>query len=269
MTEPTSRSWTELFEPIADGGTLTLDIPPGYEQGRGAFGGLLLGGVTRAMERTLGDDARALRSLTAEIVGPVLPGRVRVDVVLLRAGSAVTTLAATLHQNDETLVHAVGVFGRGRGIEMCSSRDVRIEVEDWRTAAVVDVGPPIAPVFAQHVEFRPRAPFPFSGGTEAAASAWVRPKNAGPSRGAAFLVGMADTVWPTVLATVSVPRPVATVAFSLQIVGTLDGLDPEAPLLHKARLLGSSEGYFAELRELYGHDGRLLTLNEQTFVVIK
>ena len=64
------------------------------------------------------------------------------------------------------------------------------------------------------------------------------------------------------------PRPIGTVAYQLQVVGSLEGLDPEAPLFHRARALATSEGYSSELRELWGEDGRLVALNQQTFVVI-
>lgn len=269
MTDAPFPPWSESYEPEREGDQFMLDVRTGYEQGRGAFGGLVLGALTRAMEVTLGDATRTLRSLTAEIVGPVLPGRSPVEATVLRAGNAVTTLVATLKQNGETLVHAIGVFGRHRGFEIESTRERRIDAGDWRKANVVDIGPPMAPVFAQHVEFRPGSPFPFAGGDVAEATAWIRPKSRGTVRGDAYLVTMADAVWPAVFATLTTPRPVATIAFSFQIVGSLAGLDPEAPFLHKARLLGSSEGYMVELRELYGEDGRLLALNEQTFVVIK
>ena len=65
------------------------------------------------------------------------------------------------------------------------------------------------------------------------------------------------------------PRPVATVAFTLELLSGLEGLDPEAPLFHSARVVAARAGYFVELRELWGEDGRLVALNQQTVVLIK
>ena len=57
---------------------------------------------------------RPLRSLTAELCGPVMPGPATISVEPLRRGSGVTTLAARLEQGGEVLAHVVGVFGRPR-----------------------------------------------------------------------------------------------------------------------------------------------------------
>ncbi len=61
----------------------------------------------------------------------------------------------------------------------------------------------------------------------------------------------------------------ATVAFTFQPFVRFEGLDPASPLFFRGRLEAMSEGYCVEFRELWGEDGRLLALNQQTFVVIK
>ena len=49
----------------------------------------------------------------------------------------------------------------------------------------------------------------------------------------------------------------------------LDGLDPEAPLFYRGRMLGGRDGYAVEARELWGEDRRLVALNQQIFAVMK
>jgi hypothetical protein len=61
----------------------------------------------------------------------------------------------------------------------------------------------------------------------------------------------------------------ATISFTADIVGSTDGLDPEAPLFHEARVLATRDGYSTELRTLWGEDGRLLALNHQTLAIIR
>src|SRR5215475_158847 len=60
-------------------GVFEGDVPDGWQQGRGAFGGLVFGLLVRAMETQVADPARLLRALSGDIAGPVLPGPVRVD----------------------------------------------------------------------------------------------------------------------------------------------------------------------------------------------
>ncbi|HUQ08269.1 MAG TPA: acyl-CoA thioesterase domain-containing protein, partial [Kofleriaceae bacterium] len=47
------------------------DLADGWQQGRGAFGGIVLGTLLRAMEACEPDRARRARSLSGEIPAPV------------------------------------------------------------------------------------------------------------------------------------------------------------------------------------------------------
>ena len=130
------------------------------------------------------------------------------------------------------------------------------------------MGPPLGPVFAQHFEFRPIDGLPFSG-AEPATSGWVRAKDPGRTRDAAYLVALADAWWPCALVCESGPRPMATIAFSLEVLGDFEGLDPDAPVYYRARSEFARGGFALETRELWGHDGRPLAINHQTFAVIR
>ena len=59
----------------------------------------------------------------------------------------------------------------------------------------------------------------------------------------------------------------ATLAFTLDIVGGAAGLAPDAPLLYRATAPVCTDGYALETRELWTADGRLVAINQQTFVV--
>ncbi len=61
----------------------------------------------------------------------------------------------------------------------------------------------------------------------------------------------------------------STIAFTLQIGEGFEGLDPAAPLFLENRALAEIEGYVVDHRVLWGEDGRLIALNQQTFVVIR
>jgi len=98
---------------------------------------------------------------------------------------------------------------------------------------------------------------------------WVRPRDPGPRRDAAFIAAAIDAWWPVSFVRFGAARPMATIAFTLDIAGGLDGLDPEAPLLYRATAPVCSDGYMLETRELWGGDGRLVALNHQTFVIIR
>ena len=244
-------------------------IPEGWQQGRGAYGGLVLGNLVRAIQAFDASPERPLRALTAELCGPVLPGENTLRVERLRTGSGVSTVAARLERDGEVLAHAVGVLGRRRVDDVDLDEPARPTPPPWRSVPPLDLNNPLFPTFAQHFELRLTGPLPFSGGDEARTAGWVRARDPGPARDAATVAALADVWWPSFFSRLTAPRPMATIAFTLELLDGLEGLDPEAPLFHTGRTVAGRGGYVVELRELRGEDGRLVALNQQTFVVIK
>jgi acyl-CoA thioesterase len=265
-------SFFELTNPRQIGPrSFVLDVPDGYQQGRGAFGGLVLASLARAIGVVVDDPVRTLRTLTAELCGPVLPGEAAIEVEPLRLGSGTSTLAARLVQNDEVQAHAVAVFGRARSPEPRYDGVATPTMPAWRGCQPLPTSNTTA-AFARAFEYRldlRAGAAPFAGGGEARTAGWVRAREPGDVRDAAFIVGMADAFWPALLMALPAPRPMATITFTIDVVGSCEGLDPEAPLYHQSHTLVARDGFAPELRTLWGEDGRLLAINHQTFVVIK
>ena len=253
-------------------GRFTVEVPTGWGQGRGAFGGYVVALLVRAMdahgEGTPGRE-RSLRSLTATLCGPLRPGAALITVEALRIGSGVSSLAARLLQEGEVQAHAVGVYGRDREASLDFVAVTPPALPPWREVAPMPGQAPFVPEFTHHFEFRPLPPFPFSGGDEAKTLGWIRPRDPGPARDAAYLAALIDTWWPALLTRLPAPRPLATIAFTFQVVGGSAGLDPAAPLLLRATDVACRGGYVVEQRELWGEDGRLCALNQQTIVLIR
>jgi hypothetical protein len=244
-----------------------LEVPDGYQQGRGAFGGLTLAAIVRAVDSVHGGPERAVRTLTAELCGPVLPGPAEITIEPLRLGSGTSTVAARITQQGELRTHAVLVLGRERARDVEHQGIVTPRLPDWRELSAIADGV-LPPPFAQHFEFRPNGHAPFAGGGEARAAGFIRPRRPGPLRDAAFVTALADAWWPALFPIMSAPRPMATITFTLDLVSSPEGLEPEVPYYHEAQTLVSHAGFAPELRTLWGHDGRLLAINHQTFVIV-
>jgi acyl-CoA thioesterase len=255
---------------IADG-EFTIDIPDGWQQGRGAFGGLVLSCLLRAALACEPEAERTLRSLTAELVGPVMPGAALLRVEVLRRGSGVSTLAARLLQGSELLAHAVVVLGRARAGTTSWNRLSPPAPPPPHAVAPLAQMPIGAARFAQFVEFRPTLPMPFQSETPRVplAAGWVRLRCAPPVLGPVELVALADAWWPGALAMEAAPRPIATIAFTCELLADPARLRPHAAVFHRAEAVAAQDGYSVELRELWSEDGELLTLNQQTIAIIK
>jgi len=242
------------------------EVPDGWQQGRGAFGGYGVGLAVRALATREPD--RPLRALTAELPGPLATGEAQIETRVLRRGTGMSSLEATIFQGDEVKVRATGLFGTRRDV------DVSLEATPPDLGPAPDDVPPIPdgalpPRFVQHYEIRLTGAPPFSGAAEATATGWVRLRVPPPTLGAPEVAGLVDVFWPSLFSTLTAPRPMATVTYTLQLTEAAYDLAPDRPLYFRSRGIVASGGYLSELRELWTEDGRLVALNPQTFVVIK
>lgn len=260
----------------------TLDVPDGLQQGRGAWGGVATGAMVAAAQLVDPRPEMAVRTLSAQLVAPVLVGRMQLVVEELRRGSATTTLAVRgLDGDGALLAHGVVVLGAPRtGDAMPDGPDWLDVVPPAELAAgpeavpVIAVGPPLAPDFTVHLEMRPISGIPYQGAASDQTMGWVRP--AGPIEriDASVVTAMADAWWVSVMARLDRPRPAATVGFTLDLPGDPSILQRDADgrmeaLFHRGRSVAAREGYTVEVRELWTQAGQLISWNTQTVAVIK
>ncbi len=250
--------------PSRDGDRFRFAVPNGWRMGRGAFGGVVIGSMIRAIEATIDDPARTLRSVTAELPGPVMPGDADIAVELLRTGSSVTTARAALTQNGATLAHVVAIAGAKRSDDQRWQELSPPTVLPWRA---IEPRPPGGgfPEFSNNFEYRVICGLPGTGGPPLAMG-WLRAREAGHERDAAYVAGMIDAWWPAVLVRMPGMVPLATISYSLDLISPPPAGD--APLLYRGTVPACADGYFRETRELWTEDGQLIALNYQTMALI-
>lgn len=270
--------------PTGEPGRFALDVPDGLQQGRGAWGGLATGAMTAAAQQADPRPEMAVRTLSAQLVAPVMVGRAFVGVEVLRRGSATTTLALRMTDGAGALLaHGVVVLGSAR------AGDDMPDGAGWRSleappelvagpdaAAEAPVGPPLGPDFTVHLEFRPISGLPFQGGGAATdlTQGWVRPRGPVSHVDASVVAALADAWWVAVLPGLDRPRPVATLGFTLDLLADPSLLQRTAegilePLFHRGRVIAAREGFTVETRELWTVAGDLVSWNTQTVAVIK
>jgi len=242
----------------------SLQIPTGWEQGRGTFGGAVIGAMARAAMASEPDAARKVRAVSAEIVGAVPSGELTLTVRTLRRGNGLSAYEVLLRaRGEEVFAHGSFTLASARS----SDRDfVALDaptIPAIESATLAPVGPPMGPVFTQHIRFWPTGPYPFSGGKDATCEGFVELKEHS-SWGPPEWLALADCYWPSVLALESAPRPVVTVGFACHLFTE----PPPGPLFFRARSLASSEGFVSEHRELWTRGGKLVAINPQLFTIV-
>ncbi|HEX6837622.1 MAG TPA: thioesterase family protein [Polyangia bacterium] len=240
-------------------------LPDGWQQGRGAFGGLVLGTLLRAIEAAA--PGRPTRTLAGDICGPVMPGPADLRVVELRRGSNQSNLAAMLTQGEAVLATATAVLSGPRAVAAPPFAPAPPPpAAPWRDVPPIGRDSRITPAFAQHYDYRSSTPA-FSRG-EPIIDGFIREREPLAELDAPALVGRLDAWWPTLFSLDGGPRPCATVSFVAEILVDPATLSATEPLRYRAHLAALHEGFFVELRELW-HGERVVALNQQTFAILR
>jgi hypothetical protein len=236
-------------------------IPDGWQQGRGAFGGLVLGVLVRAMEADEADKRRLVRSLLGDICGPVLAGPAEVRVRVLRRGNNQSNLHAELSApgSTEVLATATAILSAPRTGHEHAGFLTPPATGDWRAIAPRTTSAPVS--FAQHYLYRD------AGSAPQAIQGWISEAAPLARLDAAAVIARLDAWFPT-LFVMEGPRPCATVSFAAELLADPATLAPDEPLRYRAMMAGMRDGFFVEFRELW-QGARPVALNQQTFAVLK
>lgn len=250
-----------------DGGAFRGEIPDGWQQGKGAFGGVVVALAARALVASERDEQRTLRSLSADLCAPALPGPVEVRVSTLRRGGSVSFLDARVTQDGALVARASAALAVARDVAPAAITSPAPRPPPWADAPVIPVEPPLGPVFARHYEYRATGPLPFSGSREAIAEGWIREQVPPDALDAPAIAALLDAWWPTSLTIEPAPRAVATVGYTMQLLTDPRSLPAPEPLFYRARGAASAGNFFVEMRELWAGE-RVVAMNQQTFALL-
>lgn len=245
-------------------GRLSWTVPDGWQQGRGAYGGLVTAAMVAALETV--SQGRPLRSLMATLCGPVAVGEAQLTVESLRDGSKLSAGVVTLRQGAGVMAHAIGVYGEARADQTVWRGLERPVCPAWTGGMQLPQG--AGPTFTQHFDYQPEVGFPHTGGPPLT-EGWVRLRGASGPLDAALLTALIDAWWPAAFVAMPEFRPMGTIATTIDLLPVPPGLDASRPVWLRVRLLAGAEGHLVESRELIAEDGQLLALNHQTQALIR
>lgn len=243
------------------------DVPETWEQGRGAWGGLVTTALGRVIEDCAATAERTLRSLSAHIFAPVIAEEASLTTRILRTGSNTQMVAVDLEQGGETRAHAIGVVASDRPLNIAlTGANVAPPVPSWDELTSIDFD--FGPSFAHHFDYRliHGIPFTSEGGD---ILGYVRIKEPTDSFDASSLIGLVDAYWPSTYTQVQGFRPAATMTFEAHLLIDPNSVSPSEHFLYRGRTVGAGDGYASETRELWTQDGRLAVFNSQLVAIIK
>jgi len=258
------------LQPTADPGTFTWTVPDGWQQGRGAWGGLPIGAMVRAVTLTESDESRSVRTVSLQLSAPAMVGQHTVRVSPVRVGKGMSTWSVSVRDAEESYVCG-GTVITGAPRAWWTERDDA----GWspvtppaapapETIPVAETPPPFPP-FTQHFAYRVASGLPLQG-SAAETLGWIDYREAvTPSD--VSLIALTDAWYSVNLVPLQELIPVATVNFTANLLVDPATLHTGEPLLHHGLVSGLRDGYTSEQRRLWTRDGRLAADTLQTIVV--
>jgi acyl-CoA thioesterase len=267
MTDPAAQPWTTTRR---EAGVYASRFDASWYQGRGAFGGLVAAVCVDAMEREVGDPARALRTLSLQCCAPVQAGEALVRVETLRTGSRVKFVSSKIEQAGALVAFATASFAAARTQGVSYERRRPPASPPPASLAALPQGVAGAPTFLDHFEVRfGVGPLPFSGAAAPDYGAWVRLRRPA-TLDAAQVAMLLDSLPPAFWTTQTAPRPASTVDLTVSILSPLPDPDltPADLLLVNVESRWAGEGYAEETRELWTEQGRCVAIYRQLLAIL-
>lgn len=248
----------------------TVEIEPGWGQGRATFGGVV-GALLVARMRGMLTEPIPLRTVSVLFVAPVAPGPARIEASVLRAGSSATLVRAELIQDEKVAASAQAAFGRDRQSVVVVDAEARAPFPEAPDAEGVQRIPFIeglTPDFIAKVDLRPTSgAMPYSGASEPDMGGWMRLDETVSDYQPEHLLAAIDA-WPVAITPMlPSPAPASTLSW------TVDMIEPPAPdagadyWRYQVRTDEAGDGYGHCRSLIWSADGRLVATSQQTLTV--
>ena len=156
------------LEPTGDG-TYRWQVPDGWQQGRGAWGGLAIGAMVRAVGQVEPDASRSVRSISLQMTSPAYVGIHMVSVRPARLGSRLSTWSVEVaSESGEQVASAQVVTGTARptsaGRDESAWSPLTAPSAPAASSVPASPTPPPFPTFTRHCEYRVITGAPLHGG---------------------------------------------------------------------------------------------------------
>ena len=244
-------------------GSLIAEVTDDWMQGRSAFGGLQGAFAVEAM-RTLVDASFPLRTFQMTFVAPIGAGECTTLASVLRAGKNTMHVEARIVNGEETLAHAVAVFGHAR--ESIVKRDLP-PAPAKKPATPLPYIPKLMPSFFQHFDVALlEGALPFAN-QPVHRNVYQLGLNDSSNATDAHLIALADFVPPVGLSWMPAPTPGSSMTWMLEFLDQGFAQQPLDGWMVDSEMLFARDGYTSQSTTLWSPAGVPTMLSRQSMVV--
>jgi len=236
----------------------------------GPNGGFIAALMLRAMNETVGDEARVPRSLTVHYTSPPAEGDADIETEVLRSGRSLSSVTSRLSQGGKLRAFAVAAISAPRN----GTDYADLQMPECLPANALDrLDGPLAIHRRYDMRFLPGQERN-AASDHARTAAWIRLAEPGRPLDATLLAAYADALPPAVFALAGgmdrfgpVPTIDLTVHFRNPHLWVDIGPEDHCLALFRTRLADS--GFIEEDGEIWSPDGHLLALSRQLAIGLK
>jgi acyl-CoA thioesterase len=231
---------------------------------RGPHGGYLAAIIARALEHSLGQPDRPIRSFTTHFVAPPDEGPIRIQTSIERAGRSITYMSARVDQDDRLVATSLAAFsGPWKGFEFDDAPAPDVPGPE-ESIPVPHEGEGI-PDFLGNFDMRFNlGNAPFIGADEAVIGGWIRMRDknvADAATIACYMDAWAPAVFPRSTEPIVAPTIDLTIHFRAPF--PLEGATADDFYLGKFSSKLGRDGFFEEDGELWSPNGLLVAQSRQ------
>ncbi len=250
------ESWIE-----DENGDFLWTVPAGWLQGRSLFGGLNAAAAAALASRFTD---RRLRTMQAQLVGPIVPGVVVGKCRVLRAGKTVSFISVDFFQNDILSATYQFVYIAEREGSKRVDSPVAPEWQSVDEAISIPFIEGLTPEFTKNVNLKMAyGGIPFQGEAKAAAGGYVSYQNEKGPIEATHQLALLDAWFPPIFTVLDKP------VFGSTVTWTAHLLADSAPGPHQFKYdtLAAEGGFSTSIGHMWDATGKYVAFTEQTVVV--
>jgi len=257
-------SMPQLLQQMKDSKTSSVNITPGWAQGRAVYGGLASSIGLVAMENLVAGDV-PLRSLMTNFVAPMPEATVNAEARTMRRGRSVIQTSVDVMAAGQIVLHASAAFGGARDTKSVEP-DAVFRPEPRVSVPPLDNSVRQLPGFLDRFEIHwTGGGIPLSGTSERRTGMWVRHRDNMEAFPAAKIVSLADIPPPVMMCHYKKPVMASSLSWSLELVQPAESIESDWFYLDY-ELEAAADGYSQQDGRIFSEDGALVALSRQCMV---
>lgn len=254
----------EIMNSLVENHGKSAVVPPGWMQGRAAFGGLVGALAAEAMSKQVAA-SRPIRSFLGNFVAPAPEGELDIQSAILREGRAVVQTRADVIAGGQICFTATAAFGDDRPSSFVAPESAG-DIPPRDSVPAMQGGDRPMPSFLNNFDIHwTGGGVPMSDSKDRNTSMWVRNRSNMDAFPIAKIISVADMPPPIIISHYGKLVRASTMSWSIEFVVPPEQVEGDWFYLD-FQLDAAANGYSQQSGKIFDESGALVALSRQCMV---